>query len=346
MSVKNVVFLLLIMSILVIGCQCGEGKDIPDVSNIEIGLKIRRFERDLFALDTSQMKQGMAVLENKYPEFSKLFFGPILGSTDPRIAHRGREEYVKGFISHPAVRKLYDTCMIAFQNTDAIEAEFEQAFRFFKFYFPEQPIPTVTTFISEYSLAAFVYGENDLAVGLDFFLGENYPYQDYNPQNTNFSNYLTRTFNKDHLVLKTLKPLVQDLLGSPSGNRLLDHMIHNGKELFILDRLLPNAPDSVKLEFTPKQVQWCKDNELEIWVHFLKEDLLYSTDWSKFRKLVEYSPNSPGMPPEAPGRTANWLGWQIVKSFMKRHPDTSLEELIALKDAQELLNQSKYKPAR
>jgi len=346
MSVKNVVFLLLIIGIIIEGCHRGKGKDIPDVSNIEIDLKLRRFERDLFSLDTSKMEQGMAVLESKFPEFSKLYFGVILGSPDPRIAPDGREEYVKGFISHPQVRKLYDTCTTAFQNTDALEAEFNQAFRLFKYYFPEQPTPTVTTFISEYSLATFVYGKNDLAVGLDFFLGENYPYQAYNPQNANFSKYLTRTFNKDHLVLKTLKPLVQDLLGNLPGNRLLDHMIHNGKELFILDRLLPNTPDSVKLEFTPKQVQWCKDNELEMWAHFLREDLLYSTDWGKYRKLVEYSPNSPGMPAEAPGRTANWVGWQIVKSFMSRHPETSLPELIALKDAQELLNKSKYKPAR
>jgi hypothetical protein len=50
------------------------------------------------------------------------------------------------------------------------------------------------------------------------------------------------------------------------------------------------------------------------------------------------------MPEEAPGRTANWIGWQIVKSFMARQPETTMEELIALKDAQQLLDLARYKP--
>ena len=64
--------------------------------------------------------------------------------------------------------------------------EYEQAFKFLKYYFPELPTPKVTTFISEYSVAAFIYGEGDLGLGLDFFLGSNYPYARYNPNNPNF----------------------------------------------------------------------------------------------------------------------------------------------------------------
>ena len=64
--------------------------------------------------------------------------------------------------------------------------------------------------------------------------------------------------------------------------------------------------------------KWCESNELQLWTHFLEEDLLYATNLRDIRKLVDYSPNSPGMPAEAPGRTANWTGWQIVKAYMKR----------------------------
>ncbi|MFQ5447121.1 MAG: hypothetical protein ACE5FF_09305 [Saprospiraceae bacterium] len=100
------------------------------------------------------------------------------------------------------------------------------------------------------------------------------------------------------------------------------------------------------MEYSQPQVDWCNQNEENIWAYLISEDLLYSTAWNDFRKLVEYSPNSPGMPKEAPGRTANWLGWQIVKAYMKRHPGTSLEDLIALKDAQAIMDGSKYKPRR
>jgi len=50
------------------------------------------------------------------------------------------------------------------------------------------------------------------------------------------------------------------------------------------------------------------------------------------------------MPTEAPGRTANYIGWQIVKKFMQKKPKLTMLDLIAHNDAQKLLEESKYKP--
>jgi hypothetical protein len=83
-----------------------------------------------------------------------------------------------------------------------------------------------------------------------------------------------------------------------------------------------------------------------MWAYFIKEELLYNSEWAKIRKYVDYSPNSPGMPPQAPGRTANWLGWQMVKAYMRQFPDTSLEDMLQIADAQNLLDAAKYKPQR
>jgi len=49
---------------------------------------------------------------------------------------------------------------------------------------------------------------------------------------------------------------------------------------------------------------------------------------------------------ESPGEVGNWMGWQIVKSYMNRHPETTLQELVALDDMQEILSKSRYKPRR
>lgn len=347
MNAKNALFLLLAIFLCVSACECGKGKDIPDVSAIPVEVKMKRFEQDLFSLDTNNVSPGLTKLEESYPEFAPIFFGQILGSTDSTIAPEGHQQYVRGFVSHSTVRKLYDTCQVVYPDLKWLEKDFRQAFQFFKHYFPTQPLSgEVVTYLSEYTIGGFLYGENSIGVGLDFYLGENYPYLSYNPSNPNFSQYLTRSFNKDHIVSKSMRMLVQDLLGPAKGSRMIDHMIHNGKELYILDQLLPLSPDSVKLEFSQPQVDWCYSNESNIWAYFFSEKLLYSTDFNTFRKFVEPSPNSPGMPEEAPGRTANWLGWQIVKSYMEKNPTTSLEQLVALTDAQFIMDKSKYKPKK
>ena len=342
----RLLFFALLLALVVQSCQYNKSNDIPDVSHIPVEVKIRRFEKDLFRVDTMYMATGLEQLEKDYPEFGKIFFGQLLGSKDSLIAPEGHVAYVKGFVTHPAIRQLYDTTQLVYPELDFLETQLNQSFRYLKYYFPNSQVPDLTTFISEYTVASFIYGENSLAVGLDFFLGADYPYAIYNPGNPNFSEYLTRTYNKDHLVAKILMPLVADLCGNAPGDRLLDFMVHNGKKLYILDHLAPFLSDTVLMEYTPAQLSWCEDNELDIWAHFLQEDLLYSSTWQDIRKLVEYSPASPGMPPEAPGRTANWMGWQIVSEYMRRNPETTFGELISLQDAQLILDQSKYRPRR
>lgn len=347
MSRKFHLFLLCCTMIGTFACQTDDSEPVPDVSDIEVNVELRRFERDLFSLDTDNLAAELERLESNYPQFSQIYFNHILRSKDPAVAPQGHVDYVRGFLQHPAVRQLYDTTMIVYPELTDIQEEYRRAFRFFKHYFPEQPVPSVTTFISEYTVGAFIYENNALGVGLDFFLGAEYPYLRYNPNNSNFSAYLTRTFNRDHLVAKSLTPLVEDLLGPPpAGGRMLDMMVHNGKKLYLLDRLLPFHPDSVIMEVTGEQMDWLLNNELEIWAYFLQEDLLYSSEWQDIRKFVEYSPHSPGMPPEAPGRTANFTGWRMVRAYMQRHPQASMQDLIELRDAQALLDRSRYKPGR
>ncbi|MFZ4426623.1 MAG: hypothetical protein ACOYOO_05650 [Saprospiraceae bacterium] len=327
-------------------CQTTPSDSAPDVRDIDIQLKINRFEQDFFALDTSDIPSGLKQLRSSYGEFADIYFTRIVPAFDPRIAVNGPESYIKGFISHPEIKKLHAACREKYQDFSLWEKDFAQAFRYLKYYFPDIPTPELTTFISEYSIGCFIYQDQSLAIGLDFFLGADYPYQKFNPENPNFSQYLTRTFNGEHLVLKTLLPLVADLAGPPPGEKLLDHIIHNGKQLLVLEKLLPQTPDSIRMEVTAAQSEWLTENEKNIWAFFLGEDLLYNSDWQKIRKYVEYSPGSPGMPAEAPGRTGNWIGWQIARAYLKKYPSITLPELLALKDSQEFLERSGYKPPR
>ena len=50
------------------------------------------------------------------------------------------------------------------------------------------------------------------------------------------------------------------------------------------------------------------------------------------------------MDDESPGRVGVWIGWQIVRSYMKNN-NVTLQELFA-KDAKEIFDNSKYKPKK
>jgi uncharacterized protein YjaZ len=175
------------------------------------------------------------------------------------------------------------------------------------------------------------------------FLGKDYPYKAMILKNPTFSDYITRSFNKEHIVKKLMDAIILDLVNVNMGERLLDKMVSNGVRQYMLEQVLPYASDTVKWEYTKAQMNWVKENETNIYVHVLGEELLYSTRTKLIKSLIDKSPSSKGMPAESPGRTANYIGYKIVDKFMTRN-GISMDSLIRIKDAQFILDNSRYNP--
>ena len=326
-------------------CEESKDKNIPDVSEIAVSLKVNRFEQELFAIDTNNVVSGIKKLEKKYPQFADFYFKQVLQLKKPWDTTGVYRDYVNGFLTYPFVRTLHHTVDSTYKDFSKIEKDLKKGLQFYKYYFPEKAIPQFYTFVSE-----FTYGivlppdENSVAIGLDFFLGEEYPYYYFPP--LNLPKYVARTQDKNHLVAKVFGGLTEDLVGLVKGSRFIDYIIHKGKKIYLLDQLLPFEQDSIKLGYTTNQTKWCEKNEMEIWTYILQQELMYSNQFQDFKTLISIAPHAMGMPNEAPGQVGNWMGWQIVKAYMKQHPETTLQELIVLEDVQEILNKSRYKPKR
>ncbi len=194
-------------------------------------------------------------------------------------------------------------------------------------------ISASVTMISEFATDAFTASDSLCGIGLDLFLGENY--RGYNPEI--FPDYIRRQFTPNYVPVRMAKALATDIVGQTNGKRLIDRMIQNGKMLYIVDCLLPYTPDSLKMGYTKAQMEGCFYNEAEAWARILDEKLLFSTEFDRWRKLVTPSPNAPIIYTEAPGEMGNWIGLRILQSYMKRHPNTKIQDLLAMTDVQKLM---------
>lgn len=320
-------------------CGNSNGENAPDVSKIDVTLKIDRFEQDLFGIDTMRLTEEMERMSAKYPELFPLFTETIIH--DQMNPKETPEMALSGFLRSSRIRQLNDTVQQVYGNIAPLEKELNQLFRYYKYYFPEKPTPRVATIISEFGVDAFTCGDQLCGIGLDMFLGENYP--GYSPDI--FPAYLRRQFNEKYISVRLAKALVQNTFGeTPPGKSLLDMMLYNGKMLYMVDKLLPGTPDSMIMGYTTEQMEGCVANEQAVWARILDQKLLYSTNFGEFRKLVTPSPNAPVVFQEAPGEIGNWIGWQIVKSWVKRNPNAGMKELISLTDAQKFLETARYKP--
>jgi uncharacterized protein YjaZ len=74
---------------------------------------------------------------------------------------------------------------------------------------------------------------------------------------------------------------------------------------------------------------------------------LYSADaklGNRFINLAPFSKFYLEIDNESPGRIGCWVGWQIVRSFMKNNK-VSVQDMIKM-NANELFEKSKYKPKK
>jgi len=333
-------FGLFLLVLLCIQCADDDATPRPNVSQIPMDIKIQRFDRDVFSLDTAHISSGMQALAQRYPDLMTLFCVNMIH--DPANPKETPDQALKGFLTAPSVRFLFDTVQRVYADLSGTEKELNQLFKYYKYYFPQKPIPQVNAIVSEYVTDAFTAGDSLCGIGLDMFLGENF--RGYNPEI--FPSYIRRQFQKDYIPIRLAKALVQNMADVPPGNQLIEQMLYNGKVLYMADCLLPEMPDSMKMGYTRKQMEGCYANEQEVWARLLSQSLLYSTDFNKFKKLVTPSPNAPVVFQEAPGEVGNWIGWQIVKAYKKRNPDATFEQILQMRDAQAFLEAAKYKPKR
>jgi len=336
----------LLLTCLMMGCF-GD-RDTPDVSDIDVSVEGINYDDAFLALESGDnLKSSLAVLQYQYPSMTQVYIDYVMEMRHPRDTSDAYLAFLDGFLQSASVAGLKHRVDSVHTDRSAYDRQFEDAFRYLKHYFPERNSPAVYYMLSEYSIAAFVFTESErqdaLGISLDMYMGRDYPYKQLFPTNPAFSAYLTRSFEKSYVVKKGMDAIIADIVGFPNGSRMIDQMLHNGKKQYILEKLLPETPDSILWEYTGSQMDWVNSNELNLYSHFTSQEMLYSEDQMKYIKFVNPSPNSPGLPEEAPGRTANFIGYKIIEAYMKRSGD-SLLELADQKNSQDILTTARYRP--
>ena len=132
-----------------------------------------------------------------------------------------------------------------------------------------------------------------------------------------------------------------------TDKNLLGQMIYFGKQLYLKDLLLPEYSDADKMGYTPEQILWCQENESYMWRYFIENELLYSDDSKLKSRFIDPAPFSKfylEIDNESPGRVGAWIGWQIVRSYMKNN-EVSIDKLLKM-NAKEIFEKSKYKPKK
>ncbi len=326
---------------------CRDKKNIPDVSGISINLKLERFDRDFFSIDSNNVMPGLNELHKKYPALTTIFLQNILG-LDSGSTLAG----VKRFIHLSA--GLHDTVDRIFKNTSDLEKDLSKGFRFVKYYFPDYKIPAIYTIAgpvdamaqSETGPTPDFLAPDFLGISLQFYLGNDFSvyHEPFFIDNVAPS-YRSRRFSKEYIIADAMQLVAADLFpDKSSGKPLIEQMIERGKQWYLIDKFLPTTPDSIKTGYTQQQLNWCTENEGLIWSYIIKNEDLYSLSPATIQTYIGEGPFTQGFSPDfSPGNIGQWIGWQIVKKFVAKNPGMTPTEIMRT-PTKNILDQAKYKP--
>lgn len=248
------------------------------------------------------------------------------------------------------INKMKDTLQIELSNEvnksfgdfEKTKLDISQLFKHLKYYFPEFKTPRVITVISNVDYRnKVIVTDSIVLIALDTYLGEDHEFYAGIPQ------YLVQNFNKNQITPDLAYEYAKKYSYQSKKKNFLDEMIYFGKILYFKDRVLPLKSDSEKIGYTQNQLDWALANESEIWRFFIENELLYSTDSNLLSRFMNPAPFSKfylELDIESPGRIGQFMGWQIVRAYMKNN-DISLSKML-ITDPVEIYNNSKFKPQK
>ena len=318
---KKLIFLL-ISGCFFLQCKKNDAVEIVDIKK-SVDLNIERFDK----LYASATVKTLPNLKNQYPFlFPKQFPDSIW--------------YAK--LSDPIFKELNVEVAKQFPDNKKFEDGLEMMVSRIKHYFPEEKTPRVITLVNEVLIDKKAFYTNDLIlISLDTYLGKNHKF--YEP----FAEYQKANL-EPHQILPDLVTNFAFRKIVPSQDKtLISEMIYFGKLHYLKDLFIPETPNNQKIGYTELQEKFCIENESQMWSYLVNEKLLYDNNIKNYQRFIEDGPFTKfylDIDRESPGRVGQWLGWQIVKSYMENN-DVTLDQLLKTEPTV-IFNKSGYKPKK
>lgn len=290
------------------------------ISTIPLEIKVERFDKIFFETPSKDLEK----VEKEFP-----FFFP-----------RGIDNSVwLNKMQDPMWRELYTEVQKKYADFEPVKGELESLFKHIKYYFPETKTPKVITVISEMDYKdKTIYADSLVIISLELYLGKNHKFYQ-------FPNYIKQNFVQKQIMPDIVSSFSKRKIAPVKDKKLLSQMIYFGKQLYLKDLLLPNYSDAEKMGYSPEQITWCQENESYIWRYFVEKEMLYSDDQKLLPRFINPAPFSKfylEIDNESPGQVGAWIGWQMVRSYMKNN-EVSIAGLLKA-DEKEIFVKSKYKP--
>lgn len=318
---KNVGFLIVL---LLFFNACKEDDQLEsEISKMDVEVKIERFDLAFAHANPADLPK----LKEAYPFL---------------FSERINDSIWIDRINDSLQKELSDEVEKTFANFDDVRDNIESLFQHLKYYDKTFKVPRLITVTSDVDYRnKTIVTDTIVLISLDTYLGADHHFYE------GIQRFLTQNMKRSQIVSDLAANYSEKYIYQDQPKTLLDDMIYFGKQLYFKDKMIPFVSDAIKIGYSDVQLEWVKENESEIWRYFIERELLFSTDNSLAERFIADAPFSKfylELDSESPGKIGQYMGWHIVRSYMKNN-DVDFMDMMQ-KNADEIFNKSKFKPRK
>lgn len=294
-------------------------------------LTIKKYHEALFSIDTADFVNGLKAIKDDY----LIFLGGDLDNEDA-VA------YLKAFAVDTFCIRINNLVEKKFSDDEKLTEEIKSVYQRLNYYYPGMEFPDTYFYVSgvDYAMPAVMIQPEGILISLDYYLGNEDKFYDY----IGMPRYRSVRCQPSYITRDLAQAFYDNFLaGYIAQKDVLSGMINAGKQLYFIEAMNPALPDSVLMGYTSKQTQWAKQYEADVWASIVGNNMLYENDVLTFRNFFGDGPFTQAFSKEAPARLGEYIGLQIIRSYMT-HNDVSLQDMLNNDDLQQIFQNSQYKP--
>ena len=294
-----------------------------DSNNHDIEIELERFEDIFFASDINSLNN----VKNDFP-----FLFPSQFEDQIWIDR----------LTDTIQNEIYNEVKKSFSDFSSQKNSVQDFYGNYLKYDSSYKTPRVITLTTDVDYRKkIILTDSLLLIGLDNYLGENHFFY------TSFPKYIQSSFNKENIIIDIAKEYAKEAVIKEKVDNytFIEKIINQGKILYFISIMLPKEEPSRIIGYSSLDFQWALENEKDIWSNFSENNYLFKSDKNletRFIKLAPFSKFYLSIDSQSPSMIGKYIGWQIVKSFMKNNSLT-LNELVQ-SNPMYIYNNSKYKP--
>ena len=333
---KKLIIMGLIFSLTMMSCQ----KKDPHKAKLQVNyenlepqmIEIKNYADALFSVDTAMFAEGLKSIQKDYPIF-----------LDGNLDDPNAVGFLKAFATDTFCIRLNEIARKKIVDTKKLNKEIKSVCQHFKYYYPNINIPnTIYLYVSgvDYEMPSIMLHNNGIVISMDFYLGNENNIYDY----VGMPRFRSLRCQPDYISRDLAQSLYSSYIERNSNQKdVLTEMINSGKRLYFIEAMNPSMPDSVLMGYSSNQTQWAHLYEGDVWASIVGNNMLYANGIDVFRSLFGDGPFTQAYSNEAPARLGEYIGLQIIRSYMINN-NVSLQELMSDNDVQQIFQSSQYKP--